>query len=319
MSWSVAVAGVPVEVDAEEECAVRALSGLLSGCPPYPAGAPGGASIVWERAPRPLPRRHPDVRTSDARFWLDGAGVTAAHDAGIVGTLVDSTLRLGGPCAAGDGSRPLRTAVQLPLCQLLGRAGRHVAHAALVQRDGVGIVVVGPSGAGKSTASFAAASSGWEVLADDMTAIGVVHGRVVGWGIPKPLHVPVELLGERPPAGEAIPDDERARVVLPAPTVHTVSGCPVVGVVYVGHATGAATIVPTPTGMAWLQQLLGSFPVAAAPWGSREVFAAAVSVSRLPAVELRHDADPARRVAEAARLLTEIRDDWADRGSGGVQ
>jgi HPr kinase/phosphorylase len=46
-----------------------------------------------------------------------------------------------------------------------------VVHAALVSRDGRGILIAGPNGAGKSTTALAAMIDGWKYLGDDCVAL----------------------------------------------------------------------------------------------------------------------------------------------------
>lgn len=305
MRWNVSIAGLPVGVDVWP-AATPILERVLGGCPRLPPDSETVARIVWREPALERPTREPDVRTDDADFWLDGDGVVAAHRSGLAGTVSDSCLVLGGPAGSPEHTRPLRMSIQLPLSQLLSRVGRHVIHAALVRHGDAGVVIVGPSGAGKSTAAYAASTAGWEVLADDMA---VVDERGHGWGFPKPLHVPAEVLGGAEGFAE-IPGDERERVVLPPPELTSSDGCRIVGVVDVGHADGPARLEEPPAGLAWTQALLSSFPVAAAPWGARQVFVAARSLARLPAVALLHDADPARRVGSAARLLAETVEAW---------
>ncbi|MDE3167706.1 MAG: hypothetical protein KGN36_18035 [Acidobacteriota bacterium] len=57
-------------------------------------------------------------------------------------------------------------------------------HAACVERDGTGILLVGPSGSGKSTLSFACALRGWNFIADDASYLvnGGTYRTVAGRG-----------------------------------------------------------------------------------------------------------------------------------------
>ncbi len=55
-----------------------------------------------------------------------------------------------------------------------------VVHAALVSRDGRGILIAGPNGAGKSTTALAAMLDGWKYLGDDCVAIARRGGVFVG-------------------------------------------------------------------------------------------------------------------------------------------
>jgi hypothetical protein len=274
----------------------------------------GDLAIEWRARPLALPPRQPDVRGRDTDFWLDESGVTAAHRSGVAGTVVGDAIRIGGDVPST--ARALRMAVQLPLCQLLGRSDRHVVHGALLRRDRCALVVAGPSGSGKSTASFAAARSGWDVLSDDMTVLATVDGRVVAWGLPKPLHVPDDVLEGRDLQNEAVPDDDRRRRLLPPPPVPDAEVL-VSGVVLVGHSVGGAELAAGPSGIELVQTLLRMFPVATTAWGTRQVFPTVVMTSRLSSVEIRHDADPGRRVEAAARLLDEVAGRWSEDASSG--
>jgi len=63
---------------------------------------------------------------------------------------------------------PLRYPLDQILCWgLLGKCGGILLHAAVVVRNGQGVVLAGRSGAGKSTLSGLCAEAGWEILNDD--------------------------------------------------------------------------------------------------------------------------------------------------------
>lgn len=311
MTYTVAVAGIPIGVRASRPDDLATLERVLGGCPRLPDDTPLTHHLSWGATPLRLPGREPDLRTVDSRFWLDGSGSTAAHQSGIAGSLVDDDVRIGGRSDDDEPLRPLRIAMQLPLAQLLGRRQRHVVHGALVRRRQQAVLILGDSGSGKSTAAFAAAAAGWEVLADDLSVLERRGSEVVAWGFPKPLHVPGELLDDVPPDAEPIPDDRRRRVAFPAPVSQASTECPVLGVVFVDHSLDRAQLAETALGAAWVRALLRSFLVGATDWGSRQVFTTATALSRLPSIRLLHDADPDRRVGEAARLLTSIADVWA--------
>lgn len=303
MERTVSVADLAVTIASARADVGRELALLFDACrTARPSTAVCGA-IRWDPARAVRPDRPPDVRSGDGSFWLDGGASVAAQDRGLVGALCGDTISIGGTLPAVNAARSLRTAVQLPLSQLLANCDRHVIHGALVRRGDDAVMIVGRSGSGKSTASFAAATLGWEVLADDMSIIRVADGDVVAWGLPKPLHVPGDLIAELGVDVEPIAGDARARVALPVTGASCDVGSVVVGVVHVAHSATAAAPAATPGPMAWTQTVLASMPLAVTPSGARAVFPAAGALARLPSVELRHDADPARRLEEAARLL----------------
>jgi len=65
-----------------------------------------------------------------------------------------------------------------------------ILHAAVVERDGLAVILPGEPGAGKSTLCAALAHHGWRLLSDEMTIISLQDGRV----IPNPR--PVSLKNE---------------------------------------------------------------------------------------------------------------------------
>lgn len=57
---------------------------------------------------------------------------------------------------------------------------RHlILHAAVVERDGIAVVLPGPSGSGKSTLCAALTLHGWRLLSDEFTIINADDGRVM--------------------------------------------------------------------------------------------------------------------------------------------
>lgn len=72
------------------------------------------------------------------------------------------------------------------------------AHAAVVVRDGRGLVIPGPSGQGKTTLTVALLQQGWRYVTDEALALDWDTGQPVGY--PRPLGVSVstaEMLGVR--------------------------------------------------------------------------------------------------------------------------
>lgn len=60
---------------------------------------------------------------------------------------------------------------------LLASCGAVLVHAAAVERDGVGVLLVGRSGAGKSTLAALCAEEGWDILNDDRAIAFRTGGR----------------------------------------------------------------------------------------------------------------------------------------------
>ena len=71
---------------------------------------------------------------------------------------------------------------------LEANAGKLVAlHAAVVERDGTGLLLAGTSGSGKTTLTLELVGRGWTFHGDDVAPIYVDSGMVASF--PKPLHV----------------------------------------------------------------------------------------------------------------------------------
>ena len=71
---------------------------------------------------------------------------------------------------------------------LESNAGRMVAlHAAVVERNGAGLLLAGSSGSGKTTLTLELVDRGWTYHSDDLAPIYVDTGMVASF--PKPLHV----------------------------------------------------------------------------------------------------------------------------------
>ena len=58
-------------------------------------------------------------------------------------------------------------------------------HAAVVERDGMALILPGEPGSGKSTLCAALISQGWRLLSDEMTLVNVGNGRITP--IPRPV------------------------------------------------------------------------------------------------------------------------------------
>ena len=67
-----------------------------------------------------------------------------------------------------------------------------VIHAAIVERNGVGLVLPGEPGAGKSTLCAALALSGWRLFSDELTVISIGSGLAIP--IPRPISLKDESI-----------------------------------------------------------------------------------------------------------------------------
>jgi HprK-related kinase A len=78
-----------------------------------------------------------------------------------------------------------------------------VIHSAVVERDGVALVLPGEPGAGKSTLCAALCLSGWRLLSDELTIISQKDYLVQP--VPRPISLKnksIELIGNRYPLAE---------------------------------------------------------------------------------------------------------------------
>jgi hypothetical protein len=298
------LAGVDVRLEQEDPDSGGDAAALFAAC------APSGASeaqitIVRRTAPLAPPETPPSDVTDDASYWLSESGVFARHHDGICGGRLGDTIVVGGVSHGPDPSRAFRLAVQMPLADALSQHGRHVLHAAAVERHGCVVVVTGPSGAGKSTFAYAAGRAGWNVIGDDLVVLAGPEPLAL-WSFPKPLHVPGDMLDVAgADAVVALPGDARQRRVLSPPAqVH--GGRRVAAVVAVGHSAGLAGWSAVRTEAAWATEILLSFSMVDLPSRARQLLPIAAALSRRPRFVYQHDADPARRTDAVERFLRQV-------------
>lgn len=109
---------------------------------------------------------------ADGVLWQVGQGRFRLEVPGVARFLVEDgrrvTVERDAPWETVD--RYLRTT---PAAALLYQRGMVALHAAAVARDGEAVVFGGDSASGKSTLAAAMAERGWEVLADEVTAVDV--------------------------------------------------------------------------------------------------------------------------------------------------
>lgn len=83
-------------------------------------------------------------------------------------------------------------------------SGLHtVIHSAVVERDGLALVLPGQPGAGKSTLCAALAHGGWRLLSDELTIVSQADGRVQA--VPRPISLKngsIGLIGDRFPTAD---------------------------------------------------------------------------------------------------------------------
>jgi hypothetical protein len=73
------------------------------------------------------------------------------------------------------------------LSVLAGTVGLVELHASCVAIDGRALLLVGPSGSGKSTLAMAMIEAGFKLLSDDRIFCSRRRGKLLAWGMPRPL------------------------------------------------------------------------------------------------------------------------------------
>ena len=73
------------------------------------------------------------------------------------------------------------------LSVLAGSVGLVELHASCVAKDQQGVLLIGPSGSGKSTLAMAMTEAGFSFISDDRIFCSQKQGRVLAWGMPRPL------------------------------------------------------------------------------------------------------------------------------------
>jgi hypothetical protein len=276
--------------------------------------------LRFERRPPALPDRPPDLTYTGIDVWLGGDGAACRSATGVAARRVGSDIHVGGPPddqstsntppdPAFDLATAFRRSVQHVLVDALAEHGRHALHAAAIRSGDVVVVALGDTGAGKSTLAYAASQRGWSVLTDDLTFVTIDDGRLLAWGLPKPLNIPRDLLDDdqigADRSGRAIPNDARNRVQVPL-ELDQRNGGHIAAVVLIEHATGSGHLQQIEPGPSLLKSLLPSFPLAPDRHRMRELFPSAAALSRMPAWTLSHDLDPTRRLDVAGTLLDHI-------------
>ena len=193
-------------------------------------------------APRPAsPWRVGDflVRDEVVGSGEDGVSVAYGLESRLLSTF-DVTTQQGvwwTPDAGGLPSWELTAPLRYQLHWSLGQQQLAFVHAAVVGKDGKGILLVGRGGAGKSTATAACLDNGWEFLADDYcvlecspvprahsvyryaklaeTSLAMVPGLrdAVAWQRPADAKHVLDIAGRRPE--QMVRSLELVAVVLP--------------------------------------------------------------------------------------------------------
>lgn len=88
-------------------------------------------------------------------------------------------------------------------CVATASGGHTVIHSAVVERDGLALVLPGQPGAGKSTLCAALALNGWRLLSDELTIVSQTDGLVQA--VPRPISLKansIDLIGQQFPQAD---------------------------------------------------------------------------------------------------------------------
>jgi hypothetical protein len=233
----------------------------------------------------------------------EGSGVVEVRSrVGLVARVTADRIVISGD--APDLRAALRPVFAFALAHAFSDRGRPVLHAATL---GVGdgcVLVLGTTGTGKSTVALCALRCGWPVLGDDLVVLDPRPGEVLATAVPRPIAAPRDLVDDS--RAVAIAGDARERVELPADVI-TLGTRPVVGVVLTTHGSSPTSSLQPVRPFAVPPVVLASCLVADDTDARRELFPLAVSLSRLPTVELAHGSRPETRLAGGAALLDQLR------------
>jgi tetratricopeptide (TPR) repeat protein len=293
------IADVSVEVTATDAMRASAVRGLLGRVAPSDRDAVVHLHFGGHRLPPP--ERDPDDRAGELRIWHDDQALEIAYGRHVGARVESGHATLGG--YATDLRRVFHQVAPFVLASLLAPHGRFVLHGGAIQRDGRAVLVLGGSGMGKSTLILAALQDGWSVLTDDLAVIRSGPTGPLVSGIPKPLVVPGELIGEMP-----WPSDARARVRLPFEAWDSGSH-PVGAVLVVGHGEGPAAIVESIEHPQLLGALYDSM-LSRQPSNMRRFFGLAATLGDVETFRLRHSRVPDVRVRKAAEAIASRLADW---------
>ena len=298
--FAIDIADVSVEVtatDAVRASAVRALLGRVA-----PSDRDPAVHLHFGGHRLPPPEREPDDCAGELRIWHDDQALEIAYGR-YVGARVESDhARLGGYST--DLRRVFHQVAPFVLASLLAPHGRFVVHGGAIQRNGRAVLVLGGSGMGKSTLILAALQDGWSVLTDDLAVIRSGPTGPLVSGIPKPLVVPGEVIGETP-----WPSDARARVRLPFEAWDSGSH-PVGAVLVVGHGEEPAAMVESIEHPQLLGALFDSM-LSRQPSNMRRFFGLAAMLGDVETFRLRHSRAPDARVRQAADAIASRLADWS--------
>ena len=294
------VAGITIAIDATDDERSTAVLDALSGFPETDASPVVSLTVDDARGTVPLGSARAEER--GFRLWI--------VDDGVIVDARSATVEVLGARAAlhvEDVGEPgaVEGLVGIALAWLLAPHARYLVHGAAIARDGTGYLVLGESQAGKSSLAAGALEAGWSVLSDDLVVLAPEADRIGLFGLHRDPAVPMELGG--PVVAQGTPLHGPRQRALLGRAVLTAGEVDLGGTIVVTHATEAAgTMAPT-DGRRVVPLLLKSFAPTVDAVVRPEFFAFTQRVIGLPAWELGHAADVARRRAHVARALMQCR------------
>jgi hypothetical protein len=299
------IAGLPVLVhasDAEHLAVIRAVFGTASVCTSEPQ-----AEISYGPGRLPSPDAEPDIRQPDLEMWTDGEVLHLASEPHGVWARVSPThAEIVGEAPAHE--RSLRRIFQPVITHILAHRGIFVIHAASMRKGDRGVLALGETGKGKSTLALAALLSDWRVMGDDLVALWIDDDTLMMRGLPKPMALPNDLPSPHtaPLEGaETMEWDQRGRLHVPTDRLD-LDAVKLGTILVVEHGeTEHSTIEPTDADLvtSWLMASYTS--VGDAPM-MRRFFPVAARAARVPRWIVRHGTDPAVRITDAQRILSDL-------------
>lgn len=143
-----------------------------------------------------------------------------------------------------------------------------IIHAAVIEKNGIGVVLPGQSGNGKSTLCAALVCNGWRLLSDEMALIDTVTGLLNP--VPRPVSLKnrsIEVIGAYFPAayiGKAVNDTAKGTIAHmrpPADSVNNSSEVPPLKLIFPKYADNglAVELSSVPKGLAFIQLARNAF------------------------------------------------------------
>jgi hypothetical protein len=263
-------------------------------------GPPEAFLVVGDVGPG-VPQRDPDFEGPYGQHWDDGVTHWFRHHWGLTAKVSPPHAEIGGPVAGHQRWVMVRNSMLFVLARLFFVQERFLLHGGALRRDNGAVLVVGPSGTGKSSLAFAAHLAGWQVGGDDMVVVDPHDSRVLVQGVPRVPTLPGDVASAV--EGQALPRDSRDRLELTWLELDT-RPAPIEAVVICAHDSGGGGLAPVSSAAA-LEALVPALVLSALPQPVTRWFPIAARLARGPCLELRHAADPERRLARAGQLLDE--------------